>query len=259
MFDFPTSVEALDAVPAVYRGLYAEGEGGFVLDAALAARLDVSGLTSALDKERKAAREAERRLKAWSTLERTPEELAELLAAQDAALAREAERKGEWDKLKGQIAARHQAELAEKDTALARLRQGVERQLVEAAATAEIAAQRGAAALLLPHLRAALTVVEGDDGMPALAVVDAAGHARVDARGHPLSVRDLVAEMRQSPDFARAFDGAGISGGGMPPHTAAGAMPGVLPLTREQARDPAQYRRARDEAGRAGQPLTIVE
>jgi hypothetical protein len=259
MFEFPTSVEALDAVPEPYRALYAEGEGGFRLDAALAQRLDVSGLTSALDKERKAGREAERQLKAWTALGRGPDEIAGLLAAQDDALARDAERKGEWDKLKAQISGRHQAELAARDAALAKMRAGLERQLVDAAATAEVAAQKGAAALLLPHLRGQLKLVEDEAGGFAVRVVDASGEIRADARGQPLSVKDLVAELRQSEAFARAFDGAGTSGGGMPPSALSGGTPGVFHLTREQARDPAAYRRARDEAGRAGQLLTIVE
>lgn len=259
MFDFPTGVESLDAVPEPYRALYAAGEGGYRLDADLARRLDVSGLTSALDKERKAAREAERQLKAWTALGRDPDELAALLAAQDEALARDAERKGEWDRLKAQLAGRHQAELAERDAALTRMRAGLERQLVDAAATAEVAAQKGAAALLLPHLRGRLTLAEDEAGAFVVRVVDAAGAVRVDAHGQPLSVKDLVAELRQSEAFARAFDGAGTSGGGMPPNAASGGTPGVFHLTREQARDPAAYRRARDAAGRAGQTLAIVE
>lgn len=259
MFDFPTSVDSLDAVPEGYRPLYAEGEGGFRLDDALARRLDVSGLTSALEKERKGAREAERQLRAWTALGRAPEELAELLAAQDAALAREAERKGEWDTLKAQLAARHQAEIAARDAALARLRGSVERQLVDAAASAELAAQRGAVALLLPHLRASLRLVEEADGTLAVRVVDGEGTPRSDARGQPLAVKELVAEMRQSDAFARAFDGAGTTGSGTPPSAAPGGTPGVLHLTREQARDPATYRRAREDASRAGQLLSIVE
>ncbi len=258
MFDFPTSVEALDAVPEGYRALYAEKDGAFVLDEALAKRLDVSGLTSALDKERRAARDAERQLKAWAALGRAPEELAELAAAQDAALAREAARKGEWDKVEAQIAARHAADLAAKDAALSRTRQALERQLVDAAATAEIAAQRGAAALLLPHLRGALRVVEDGDGF-AVRVVGEDGAPRLDAQCNPLSVKALVAEMRQSETFARAFDGAGITGSGTPPNGAAGATPGAFHLTREQARDPATYRQAREQASRAGQTLAIVE
>ncbi len=259
MFDFPTGVESLDAVPEPYRALYAEGEGGYRLDGALAQRLDVSGLTSALEKERKAAREAERQLKAWTALGRGPDEIAGLIAAQDEALARDAERKGEWDRLKAQIAGRHQAEMAERDAALARMRAGLERQLVDAAVSAEVAAQKGATALLLPHLRGQLRLVEDEAGGFAVRVVDHAGEIRADARGQPLSVKELVAELRQSEAFARAFDGTGTSGGGMPPNALSGGTPGVFHLTREQARDPAAYRRARDEAGRVGQTLAIVE
>lgn len=240
MFDFPASVASLDAVPEPYRALYGEADGAYRLEEALARKLDVSGLVSALDKERKTARENERLLKAWSALGASPDEVAQRLGGGSGG-----------DGLKGQLAA--------KDAELARLRGALERQLIDAAASAEVTAQRGAAALLLPHLRAALAVVEDEGGGFAVRVLDAAGGERRDERGRPLTVKDLVAEMRQSEDFARAFDGAGLSGGGMPPSGAAGGMPGAFALTREQAKDPAAYRRARSEAARLGQVIAIVE
>lgn len=241
MFDFPASVASLDAVPEPYRALYGEADGAYRLEEALARKLDVSGLVSALDKERKTARENERLLKAWTALGASPDEVAQRLGGSGAADSG----------LKSQLAA--------KDAELTRLRGALERQLVDAAASAEVTAQRGAAALLLPHLRASLAVVEDEAGGFAVRVVDAAGQERRGERGQPLTVKDLVAEMRQSEDFARAFDGAGLSGGGMPPSGAGGGMPGTFALTREQAKDPAAYRRARTEAARLGQFIAIVE
>lgn len=259
MFDFPTRVDSLDAVPEPYRALYAEGEDGHGLDEALARKLDVSGLTSALDKERKSGREAERALKEWQALGRSPSEIADLVGLHEKTLTHEAERKGEWEKLKGQLAARHRAELASRDERIGRLRAAVEKQLVDAAAGAEIAGQSGVPALLLPHIRERLRVSEDADGGFALSVVDADGAPRLDAQGRPFTLADLVAEMRQSEIFGRAFTGSGVTGGGMPPNAAGGGMPGGFALTRDQAKDPAAYRRVREQAARAGQLLTIVE
>lgn len=234
MFDFPPSVASADAVPETYRPLYAEKDGAFVLDETLARKLDVSGLVSALDKERKTAKDSERQLKAWTALGASPDEVAQRLGGGD-------------------------PRLAAKDAELAKIRGTLERQLVDAAASAEVAALRGSPALLLPHLRAALTVAEDEAGNFVVRVVDADGTPRRDERGGYLTAKDLVAELRRSEDFARAFDGVGVSGGGMPPSGAAGGMPGAFALTREQAKDPAAYRRARSEAARLGQRIAIVE
>lgn len=259
MFDFPASVASMDAVPEPYRALYAEKDGAYQLDETLARKLDVSGLVSALDKERKAARDNERLLKAWGTLGASPEEVAQRLGASTDAKLAAAQASGDVEAIRSQLAARHQGELAAKDAQLDRMRGALERQLIDAAAGSEIVAQRGAPALLLPHLRAALEVVEDEAGSFIVRVVDANGKPRLDERGRPLPVKDLVAELRQSEDFARAFDGGGLTGSGMPPNGAAGGMPGAFALTREQAKDPAAYRRARLEASRLGQLIAIVE
>lgn len=235
MFDFPPSVTSADTVPEPYRALYAEKDGAFLLDDTLAKKLDVSGLVSALDKERKTAKDSERQLRAWTALGASPDEVAQRLG-------------GAGD-----------PRLAAKDAELAKMRGTLERQLVDAAASAEVAALRGSPALLLPHLRAALKVVEDEAGQFVVRVVDAEGNPRGDQRGGYLTVKDLVAELRRSEDFARAFDGVGVSGGGMPPSGAAGGMPGAFALTREQAKDPAAYRRARSEAARLGQRIAIVD
>jgi hypothetical protein len=237
MFDFPPSIASVDAVPEPYRALYAEKDGAYQLDEALAKKLDVSGLTSALDKERKTVRDHERQLKAWTALGGSPQEVAQRLGG----------------------AAAPAAQAAIPDAELTRIRGALERQLVDAAATAEIASQRGAATLLLPHVRSALQVVEDEGGNFAVRVVDADGTPRRDPRGGFMTVKDLIGEMRRSQDFARAFDGAGASGGGMSPKGAGGGMPGTYALTREQARDPAAYRKARAEAARLGQQLAIID
>lgn len=209
MFEFPSSVESLDAVPEGYRPLYGEADGAFVLEAGLAKRLD----GSALDRERRAARDAERALRAADE--------------------------------------RHAAEAA-------RLRGALEAHLVEAQATAAVVAARGEPALLLPHIRPALAVVADGDGF-AVRVLGADGRPRLKDDGSPVSVGELVDEIRRSPVFGRAFDGSGLAGSGTPPGGTASAAPGAFLLTRDQARDPAAYRRLRDEAARAGRFPTIVD
>lgn len=62
MAKLKTELETLDGLDDAIKGLYVEQDGRFVLDADIP---DVSGLKSALEKERKAARDAESRRKAF--------------------------------------------------------------------------------------------------------------------------------------------------------------------------------------------------
>ncbi|MBF0374878.1 MAG: hypothetical protein HQL39_15840, partial [Alphaproteobacteria bacterium] len=165
----------------------------------------------------------------------------------------EAERKGQWDTLKAQLLSRHQAEIQGRDAQIAGLRAQLGACLIDAAATAEIVAAKGVPELLMPHVRMRCEVVE-ENGRQVVRVLDEAGAVRLDGKGRPLAIKDLVAEMRADPVFARAFDGVGTSGGGMSPAGLGGgsAGPAAFTLSRDQAKDPRAYRAARAAAEKAG-------
>lgn len=207
----PFQVDAIDAIPEAQRALYKESNGKFVLD--VDGYEDPAGLKSALEKERKAAREAARQASQWQNLGKTPEEIQELLEAQRKAEEDNAAKGGDWDKLKAQMLTQHQQEIAKREEREKKLQSSLERRLIDADATAAIADAKGVPALLLPHVRAAVRVVE-EDGEFRVQVVDAHGNPRVDGKGEPLSIKDLVSEMRQSDVFGRAFEPTGTSGGG---------------------------------------------
>jgi hypothetical protein len=216
-------VEKLDAVPEPLRALYAEQDGKF--------RLKVNGvedptaLKGALDKERRAAREAEKQASQWRALGKTPEEIAQLLAAQAEAEEQKAAKAGEWEKLRSQMNEKHAADLKAKDDAIAKMRSALEKHLIDAQAATAIAAAKGVPELLLPHVQKHVRVVE-EDGEYSVRVVDAKGDPRVNGKGDPLTIADLVGEMRQSTVFGRAFEGSGRSGGGMPVANGAGGAGG---------------------------------
>ena len=81
------------------------------------------------------------------------------------------------------------------------------------AGEAAIAAAKGSSALLLPHVRASVKVIE-DNGDFKVQVVDTAGNPRVNGKGEFLTIADLVSEMRQSDIFGRAFEATGTTGSG---------------------------------------------
>lgn len=210
----PFTVDSIDTVPEAQRSLYKDVGGKFTLD--IDGYEDPVNLKSALAKERKAASDAQRQSNAWAALGKTPDEIHSLLAEQLKSDQQKAMDKGEFEKVKAQILTQHQTELAGKDKVVGTMRTKLERYLVEAAATDEIAKAKGVPALLLPHIKAAVKVIEdGEDFV--VRVVDAGGNPRVNGKGEFLSIADLVGEMRQSDIFGRAFDASGTTGGGSGP------------------------------------------
>lgn len=193
------------------KGLYEEKDGGYSLS--VDGLEDTSGLKSALQKERAEREKLAKQIKAWSATGKTPEEISELLTKLEEEEAKRAEKAGEWEKLKAQILESHRKELVKKDEELGRMRSALESNLVDAAATAAIAEMKGIPVLLLPHVKAAVKVAESD-GKYSVQVVDAAGTPRVNAKGEPLSIKELIEEMRQSEIFGRAFEATGTTGGG---------------------------------------------
>lgn len=207
----PFSVESIDTIPEAQRAFYKEVNGKFTLD--VDGYEDPIGLKSALAKEREAAKAATRQAAQWQSLGKTPEEITALLEAQAQAERDKLTKGGEWDKLKGQMAEQHKTELGRKDERIGTLTKSLERRLVDADATAAIAAAKGVPALLLPHVRAQVRVIE-DGGEFRAQVVDAAGNPRVNGKGEFLSITDLVGEMRSDDIFGRAFEATGTAGSG---------------------------------------------
>lgn len=207
----PFIVDSIDTIPEAQRGLYKETNGKFTLD--VEGYEDPTNLKSALQKEREAAKTASKQAQAWAALGKTPEEIQALVEAQAQAERDKLTKGGEWDKLKEQMTGQHKVELSKKDERIQSLTKSLERRLIDADATAAIADAKGVPALLLPHVRASVKVIE-EDGDFKVRVVDASGNPRVNGKGEFLSISDLVGEMRQSEIFGRAFDATGTTGGG---------------------------------------------
>jgi hypothetical protein len=175
---------------------------------------DVGGLKSALEKERAAAREASKKFKALqeSTAGIDKDKYNELVAKEAEHAEAEAERKGEWDKLKAQMLEKHKEELAAKDKEIARLTGNLEKHLVDAEVVNAISKADGNVELLRPHVKAMVKLVQSESGEFAPQVVDATGSLRVNGSGDPLTIKDLVSEMRDQDVYAGAFKGSGQSG-----------------------------------------------
>jgi hypothetical protein len=217
-------VESLEGLPKGLRDHYREEEGRFLLEVEAAGGLaleDVNGLKSTLGKTRRSLEESQQKLARFGDLDpdRVKRDLARLEELSKLDPESEADRIAEG-KIKTREARLLQVHAEETDG----LRQNgevlkgqLEKVLIDAAATKAIADHRGAIDLLLPHVRAQARLKRLDNGEYDVEVVDTAGNPRIgDGRGAPMSIPQLVQEMRESEGFARAFDGSGQSGGGTP-------------------------------------------
>lgn len=212
-------LDSLEGLDEPTRGMYVEKDGKFHLD--VDGIEDTSGLKSALQKERKDRADLEKKVKRWEALGKTDEEIADLIAKHDETSQSEAERKGEWEKLRTQMNDKHAKELQKKDETIGAMRKRLEAELVDARATTAIAAAKGVPDLLLPHVQRHVKVDENFN----VVVVDAKGDPRVNGKGEPLSIADLVTEMRSTEIYGRAFEGSGHSGSGMRPGGDGGGIP----------------------------------
>lgn len=167
------------------------------------------------------AKQAKARLANYDGVD--PEEFKRLKDAAAEAERKKAESEGDFKSLEKQLIEKHTVELGARDKRISALQAALEQRLVDAEATRELAEAKGSARVLLPHVKSQVKVVESDDGEFSVQVVDARGNPRIaDGKGTPMTLKDLVGEMRNDPEFARAFDGTGSSGGGASKSNAGG-------------------------------------
>jgi hypothetical protein len=223
-------IDKLDDVPEAFRSEYTEKDGKFVLS--VENYVD-EGAKKIIDAERAARAKAEKDLKdsrkTWEKLGKSPEEIEKLVAESKAAEQKRLEEAGEFEKVKTQIIESAEKEkkalrdqLANKDLEVGGLKTSLQKRLVDVEATAAIAGAKGEPALLLPAIRSR-TKVEEIDGEFVVKVLDQKGDPMVDGKGNPLTVGDLVSELKQDKVYGRAFDASGNSGSGMRPNGGSGS------------------------------------
>lgn len=218
------TVDVIDKVPEQFRGFYAEGEGGYVLqDAFKSTAGAVDGLNKSLKAARRDADEAKRNRPDMTGftaigqllgLEGDEASSAESLrGAIEKVISESKDGKVNWDKMKRDLEQGFNTKLTAKDGELAAMGNTLQKYLVTTAAVQAIAAHKGVPDLLLPHVAARTKVIkDGDDYV--VRVVDEAGDPRGNAAGGFMTVEDLVKELKSSPTFGRAFESESPSGSG---------------------------------------------
>lgn len=202
------TLDSLDGVDAGLVPLYVKTDDGkFKLDAE---GLDqIQGALKAANKEAADRRVALEKLKGVD-----PEEYHRLKAEAEERTTKGHLDKGEFEKIKEQMAAKHLADIQSKDSVITNYRSALEQHLIDAQATAAIAEAKGIPQLLLPHIKGRVKVLE-ENGQFKVQILNAAGGQMVaDAAGTPATFKHLIDEFKADPIYGRAFEGTGASGGG---------------------------------------------
>lgn len=103
----------------------------------------------------------------------------------------------------------------------------LENYLVTTAAVQALAAAKGSAELLLPHIQARTKVIkQGDEYV--VRVLDEAGDPRGNGAGGFMTVQDLVKELKGHPSFGRAFESEAPTGSGTRGRTSGNPAPALM-------------------------------
>lgn len=226
-------VDTIDDVPEKFRSFYAEKDGKFVLDDDLRAdQTKYADTTKNLANAQKEARDRRAALKAWTDLGLTVEEAKERLAAGEKAPpdGKKAD-PDEVERVRRAMQSQHEKDLGAFKEKEAKLRGQLERTMIRDQATQAIATHKGIVPLLLPHVQAQMTLVETENGDLLPRVVDAQGNVRLNGHGNPMTVAELVEEMKANADFKTAFV-AEVPSGGDQSRRGSPTAPGKWPTKR---------------------------
>jgi hypothetical protein len=222
-FEFPPEVADLKDLPKDVHGLYVKGEKGFTLDPVLHKRIDTSGLSNALDKERKKNKDFEKMVSGFKSLGLgdTPEEAKAAIEKELVELDPDnaddkkdiKSLKALREKLKAEFDDTLRKTVGEKDEQLTKMQRSMQKHMIEKEAIAALSKHKGSTELLLPHVISKLGLVEDGDTM-VVRVLDHDGDPIGDGKGGFKSVEQFVVEMRNDEKYARAFDASGRSGSG---------------------------------------------
>lgn len=222
MFEFPETVSSIDAVPPDFQGLYAQsGESYVISDTVKAAAVAMRKISGSLEKSRKEADDYKKKVVDLSPLAdygQTPEEIANKFSER---LAESSKNKIDIDKMKQEIAQAQAQKFSTETKALQTRNEALTKQLymlnVRNGATDALTAEKGNLELLMPHVERQVSQVEEDGKLKAY-VVDAEGTRRFSpTTGEPMTIRELVSEMKGNPIYAPAFESQKKSGGGTQP------------------------------------------
>ena len=269
------SVASLDELPESIRDAYEERDGRFYFtrDIEVEDLPSVAGLRSALDKEKRAARERGERLRLFDGFDPdtfdglSGAEVKELIAKRNTPKSGQDEEdtaalRQQFDRTRQQLVENHTKELAKREQATKSAESFIEKLLKTNASSMAITELKGNVRALMPHVSSATRVVRDEGGEFSVEVIDERGNVRHSKKtGEPMTVAEFVSEMREQDDFKALFAGTGVGGAGSKganDRNAGGGAAKRWKVTPAEARNPrnASIVAAREEAKKLGVPFT---
>lgn len=225
MFEFVESLPDLSVVPQQFQSLYQQSEGGFKLISdgpAKGAVEAIVGLSKALKASRADVEQAKKSKVDLSPLKEFGEDPAtihgnitkKMKELQDQ-LAQGDKGKLDLENLRKDMQASAEKSRNEYENRIKGLTGQLHTLLRDNVAKSAIAAHKGDE-LLLKFVQD-FTTVEEADGQLNVLVVDDKGNKRFGGTGNPMTIAELVAEMKGNKTYAKFFESETPKGGGSPP------------------------------------------
>lgn len=221
-------VTSLDKVPTDFQGLYKEEGERFVLDTDNSSTKSAVSAITRLNEALKVSRLEAKGLKgktvdlsALADFGSSPEEILASFKTKteelEGKLAGNDEAKLNLDKVREDLAKGHAKDMEGKNIKIDALSAQLNKVMVESVAKSAVSDAKGDVELLMPFVTNQVRNVE-ENGEFKVFVVDAQGDKRYSGvTGEPMSITELVAEMKASERYAKLFASEQKSGGGMPP------------------------------------------
>lgn len=231
-FDF-TAVDSIDKVPEAFRKLYNPQAGD---DGKFQVADDWKGVATSIDGFNKTNKTLRQQLKdkavdlsALAEYGDNPTAIAEAVktAIEAAGANKNQDVTKAVEAAKQALAAANGKELEKRDQRNQALQTQLYGLMVENAATAAVAELKGIPELLMPFIKTQVKVAE-EDGQFKVQVIDSAGEVRYGSTGSPMTIKELVTEMKAQEKYGRLFESEqqpGRGGGGFQP--GAGRQPGA--------------------------------
>lgn len=194
-----------------------------------------AGLKANRDEALKEAKAAKARLAAYDGVD--PEKYKQLVQAAEDADRKKAAAEGDFKALEKQLVDKYEGEIQKREGTIKQYRGALESYLIDAEASRELAQHSDSPGLLLPHIRSRMQVIEQDGQFVTRIVDPATGQVRI-GKGQgssPMTLTELVEEMKTDKTFALAFRGTGSSGGGASKSTASSGGKQVIASTHDPA------------------------
>lgn len=199
-------------------GIYVEKDGKYILDADVESHPGVAGLRSTVTNTRQERERLEAELKRFKEVG-DPEKAKEALAKIQQLETDRAKAEGNFVALETQLKNKHKEEQDTLKAELATANSDIQALVVtnRVLETLGLEDVKGNSKILLPHILKRVRA-EKVNGEWVPVVLDANGNkAFGDGQGTPMTIKQLVLDMKKDPDFAPNFASTQRSGSGMPP------------------------------------------